>query len=135
MEITGALRRTDGFSLVEITVTLVIGAIGLLALAGILVYTMQSNRYATDVSIATALARQKIEQIKLTEYNYVVTQTESDLNQNGRVDSSGGKYTRVTTVTANQAGPNTKSIDVTVYFSTDLADTVKKAVVSTIIYP
>jgi len=135
MEITGILRRKAGFSLVEITVSLVIGAIGLLALAGVLVYTMQSNRYATDVSIATALARQKIEQIKLTDYNYVVTQTESQLDQNGRVDSGGGKYTRVTTVTANQAGPNTKSIDVTVYFSPDMADTVKKAIVSTIIYP
>jgi len=135
MEITGVFRRKDGFSLVEITVSLVIGAIGLLALAGILVYTMQSNRYATDVSIATALARQKIEQIKLTDYNYVVTQTENHLNQNGRVDSSGGKYSRVTTVTANQAGLNTKTIDVTVYFSPNMADTVKKAVVSTIIYP
>ena len=134
MEIKLRLIGKKGFSLVEITVALAIGAIGLLALSGIIVYTVNSNRYATDISIATALARQKIEQIKLTEYNYVVDQTEYNLDQNGsRVTS--GRYSRVTDVRENEAGFNTKTVDVTVYFSPTMEDTVKKAIVSTIIYP
>jgi uncharacterized protein (TIGR02598 family) len=134
MEIKLRLIGKKGFSLVEITVALAIGAIGLLALSGIIVYTVNSNRYATDISIATALARQKIEQIKLTEYNYVVDQTEYNLDQNGSQVTS-GRYSRVTDVRENEAGFNTKTVDVTVYFSPTMEDTVKKAIVSTIIYP
>lgn len=134
MEIKLRLIGKKGFSLVEITVALAIGAIGLLALSGIIVYTVNSNRYATDISIATALARQKIEQIKLTEYNYVVDQTEYNLDQNGNRVTS-GRYSRVTDVRENEAGFNTKTVDVTVYFSPTMEDTVKKAIVSTIIYP
>ena len=134
MEIKLRLIGKKGFSLVEITVALAIGAIGLLALSGIIVYTMNSNRYATDLSIATALARQKIEQIKLTEYNYVVDETEYNLDPNGNQVTS-GRYSRVTDVRENEAGFNTKTVDVTVYFSPTMEDTVKKAIVSTIIYP
>lgn len=134
MEIKPRLRGEKGFSLVEITVALAVGAIGLLALAGIIVYTMNTNRYATDISIATALARQKIEQIKLTEYNYVVDETEYNLDQNGNQITS-GRYLRVTDVRENEAGFNTKTVDVTVYFSPTMEDTVRKALVSTIIYP
>lgn len=128
------LRRSGkkGFSLVEITVALAIGAIGLLALSGIIVHTVNINRYSTDISIATALARQKIEQIKLTEYNDVSSENEYSLDQNGNTVTS-GRYTRMTTVA--ETGSNTKTVDVTVYFSPSMADTLKKAVVSTIIYP
>lgn len=134
MEIKLRLMGKKGFSLVEITVALAVGAIGLLALAGIIVYTMNANRDATDISIATALARQKIEQIKLTEYNYVVDETEYNLDPNGNQVTS-GRYSRVTDVRENEAGFNTKTVDVTVYFSPTMEDTVKKAIVSTIIYP
>ena len=134
MEMKPGLRNRKGFSLVEITVAMAIGAIGLLALAGILTYTMRSNRYATDISIATALARQKIEQIKLTEYNYVVNETEYNLDQNGRQVTS-GRYTRITEVKEGEAAFNTKTVDVMVYFSPTMEDTLKKALVSTIIYP
>ena len=136
MEVNRLIGGNRGFSLVEVTVALVIGSIGLLALAGILTYAMQSNRRATDISIATALARQKIEQIKLTEFNYVVDETETDLNENG-VDVPGetGKFTRVTEITDDAYGANTKLVDVTVYFSPSEMDTLKQAVVSTIIYP
>ena len=75
MEITGILKDNRGFSLVEITISLVIGAIGLLALSGVLMYTMQSNRMATDLSISTALARQKIEQIKPVSYTHLTLPT------------------------------------------------------------
>ena len=90
MAIRKRLRSERGFSLVEITVAMVVGSIGLLALAGILVYAMQTNRRATDISIATALARQKIEQIKLTDYNYVIDQVENNLNPNGEYSPEEG---------------------------------------------
>jgi prepilin-type N-terminal cleavage/methylation domain-containing protein len=134
MEMKPGPRGEKGFSLVEITVALVVGSIGLLALAGIIVYTTNANRYATDISIATALARQKIEQIKLTEYNYVEGGTEYSLDQNGNQITS-GRYTRVTEVLDDQPLVNTKTVNVTVYFSPTMEDTLKKALVSTIIYP
>ena len=133
---TGILKNNRGFSLVEITISLVIGAIGLLALSGVLMYTMQSNRMATDLSISTALARQKIEQIKLTDYNYVVESTETGLNQNGvTIAGEEGKYIRVTEVTANAAGPNTKTVTVTVYYGGSISNDAKRAQITTIIYP
>ena len=136
MEMIRRRKKTNvrGFTLVEVVIAMLIGTVGLLALSGILVKVMTTNQRATDISIATALARQKIEQIKLTEYNSVNSQDEYSLDENGR-ERSGGKYTRLTRVTENAAGFNTKTVDVTVYFSPSIADTVKKAVVSTIIYP
>jgi len=136
MEMIRPLRRLNrkGFSLVEVVIAIMIGTVGLMALAGILVKVMTTNRMATDISIATALARQKIEQIKLTEYNYVEDEEENNLDANGNV-ISGGKYTRITLVTEGTAAFNTKTVDVTVYFSPSMQDTIKKAVVSTIIYP
>ena len=134
MEMKPGLRNRKGFSLVEITVAMAIGAIGLLALAGILTYTMSANRYATDISIATALARQKIEQIKLTEYNYVESDNEYSLDQNGNQVTS-GRYTRITEVLDDKPQKNNKTVNVMVYFSPTTEDTLKKALVSTIIYP
>jgi prepilin-type N-terminal cleavage/methylation domain-containing protein len=136
MEMKLPLRGEKGFSLVEITVALVIGSIGLLALAGIIVYTTNANRYATDISIATALARQRMEQVKLLEYNDLHRSflTEASLGPNGNL-ITGGRYTRVTEVRENEAGFNTKTVIVTVYFSPAMEDTLKKALVSTIIYP
>lgn len=136
MEMTRLLKSRQGFSLVEVTIALVIGSIGLLALAGILVYSMQSNRMATDLSIATSLARQKIEKIKLTGYNYVVDETENDLDAGG-VSISGqiGRYIRVTEVTVDAAGPNTKTITVTVYYGGDTSNDARRAQIKTIIYP
>ncbi|HUU29183.1 MAG TPA: type II secretion system protein [archaeon] len=130
-------RNNKGFSLVEITLALMIGSIGLLALSGILTYVMKINRMATDISIATALARQKIEQVKLTEYNKVQNETEYEynLNASGESDAATGMYTRVTEVAVNQPAFNTKTVSVSVYFSPDMQETEKKAVVSTIIYP
>lgn len=130
------LKNDRGFSLVEITISLVIGAIGLLALSGVLMYTMQSNRNATDISISTALARQKIEQIKLTEYNYVVESTETGLDQNGvSIAGEEGKYIRVTEVAVDEAGTNTKTITVTVYYGGSISNDAKRAQITTIIYP
>jgi len=133
---TKLLKNDRGFSLVEVTISLVIGAIGLMALSGVLMYTMQSNRNATDITISTALARQKIEQIKLTEYNYVTGGTETDLNQNGvTVSGETGRYIRVTTVETDEAGPNTKTVTVTVYYGGSVSNDAKRAQISTIIYP
>ena len=134
MEMKPGLRNRKGFSLVEITVAMAIGAIGLLPLAGILTYTMSANRYATDISIDTALARQKIEQIKLTEYNYVEIDNEYSLDQNGNQVTS-GRYTRITEVLDDKPQKNNKTVNVMVYFSPTTEDTLKKALVSTIIYP
>ena len=127
-------KDAKGFTLVEVVVAMMIGTIGLLALAGVLVKVMQSNQRATDISIATALARQKIEQTKLMQYNYVKDDNEYNLSASGNQTAS-GKYLRQTRIYVNQAGLNTKTVEVTVYFSPSMQDTVKKAVVSTIIYP
>lgn len=136
MEMKNILKNDRGFSLVEITISLVIGAIGLLALSGVLMYTMQSNRDATDISIATALARQKIEQIKLTDYNYVVETTETGLDPNGvSIAGEEGKYIRVTEVAVDEAGTNTKTITVTVYYGGSISNDAKRAQITTIIYP
>ena len=136
MEMKNILKNNRGFSLVEITISLVIGAIGLLALSGVLMYTMQSNRDATDISVATALARQRIEQIKLTDYNYVNDTTETGLNYNGvGVAGEDGRYIRVTNVAIDAAGINTKTVTVTVYYGGSMSNDAKRAQITTIIYP
>lgn len=59
------IRKNDkGFTLIEVMISMVILAIGVLGLAPLMVLSIYSNTYSQDLTRATAVAQDRIEQLK-----------------------------------------------------------------------
>ncbi len=59
------IRKNDkGFTLIEVMISMVILAIGILGLAPLMVLSIYSNTYSQDLTRATAVAQDRIEQLK-----------------------------------------------------------------------
>jgi type II secretion system protein I len=103
-----AIGSEDGFTLIEILITLVIFSVGIMALAGLQVTAIKANAFSKRMTAAIAVAEAKLEQIKDTPYANV--QSESPT----QVVAAGMNFTRQVTVTANSPVPNTKTVQVMV---------------------
>ena len=58
------MREAKGFSLLEVLVTLVFLAVGLLALAGLHVTSIRGNSFGHHLSLATVVAQDRLEFLK-----------------------------------------------------------------------
>ncbi len=52
-----------GFTLIEVVVTMVLLSVGLMGLGPMMISVMQGNRFAQDMTLATSLAEDRIEEI------------------------------------------------------------------------
>ena len=102
-------RLTDeGFTLIELMITLVVLSLGLLALAGLQVSAIKANAVSKRMTVATAVADATIEQLKDTPYANVISEAAT------AVTAGAMTFTRQVTVTANSPTANTKTIQVVV---------------------
>jgi prepilin-type N-terminal cleavage/methylation domain-containing protein len=69
------MRRNEGFSLLEILVTLVIFSFGVLALAATQVRNVQGTGFNKDAGTATALAQKQLENLKNTAFDAIAANT------------------------------------------------------------
>jgi prepilin-type N-terminal cleavage/methylation domain-containing protein len=97
-----------GFSLIEVTVAIMVLSIGLLGLVGVLATVAHRQDFGQTVSIMTTLANTQLEQEKLLAYDSLVSITE---NFGSITDFP--TYKRVTTVTPN-AGDTLRTVVVLV---------------------
>lgn len=101
------LRDQGGFTLLEVMITLVILAIGLLGLAGLQVIAIKGNSFGQQVTVASTMAQNQLEQMRqgsvaLASNNDTVT------------DSNGVTYTRTWTVTPNTPNQNMNTVQIVV---------------------
>jgi type IV pilus assembly protein PilV len=101
----------DGFTLIEIMITLVILSVGLTALAGLQVSAIKGNTFSKRMTAAVSIANQKLEQIKDTDYANILSESSAQITQ------SNMRFTRQVTVTNNSPLANTKTVNVTVTWS------------------
>ncbi|MDP2496882.1 MAG: prepilin-type N-terminal cleavage/methylation domain-containing protein [Candidatus Palauibacterales bacterium] len=109
---------SGGFSLVEVLVALVVLTAGALTVAASMVVATSANTHAGELSRASALASQKLEEIKAMPADEVDDEAAIRVNARG-VPTSGGAYVReVDVVDESEGAPeNTKRVTVTVEFS------------------
>jgi type IV pilus assembly protein PilV len=101
----------DGFTLIELMITLVILSMGLVALAGLQVSAIKGNTFSKRMTAAVSIANQKLEQIKDTAYANILSESSTQITQSNMT------FTRQVTVTNNSPMANTKTVNVTVTWS------------------
>jgi type IV pilus assembly protein PilV len=102
------LELRDGFSLIEVMVSLVILAIGVLALTELQFTVTKGNSSSSTMMMAISLAEQKMESLKKASYTTIQSEPPT------AVTASGGTYTRQVIVTSNQPMLNVKTVQVIV---------------------
>ena len=100
----------EGFTLIEIMITLVIMSIGLMALAGLQVSAIRGNAFSKRLTTAISIAQSRLEQVKNTPYANIQSESPTQV----AVSNPNLNFTRQVTVTNNSPLPNTKRVEVTV---------------------
>ena len=106
--------KTNGFSLIEVLVALVILDIALLALAGLMVTTTKNNSLGGHVTEAATFAQDTLERLRVSPLNSIplnVTTTDNP------VGSTGIAYTRSWIAVPNVAFPNNTLDTITITVS------------------
>lgn len=114
MTVSG-LRNSKGFTLVEVMVAIAILSIALLGLVSVTVMVIKSNSFSKEMTKATTLANDKMEDLKKSSYSGLVSGT--DTKTDPSTDTSRLIYTKTWTVTQNSPIVGTKTIDITVQWN------------------
>jgi type IV pilus assembly protein PilV len=110
---TDAKNGSQGFTLIEVLIAIVILSVGLLGMASLTVGIMNGNKISNELTTATTLAEDKMEDLRrLKEIGYlnVVAETKADCS------SPYGEYRREVLVTDDSPAPNMKTVTVTAYW-------------------
>jgi type IV pilus assembly protein PilV len=101
------IQDTRGFTLLEVMITVVILAIGLLGLAGLQIVAIKGNSFGQQMTAASTFAQNQLETLR---------QSAGSLS-NGYdtvTDQNGITYARTWTVTANAPQANMDTVNMTV---------------------
>ena len=85
-----SLKKTNGFSLIELLVALTILSFSLLALAGLTAKTTSNNSFGSRMTEAATFAQDKLEELKASQWINI----HEGLNTDQKVGSTGVNYTR-----------------------------------------
>jgi prepilin-type N-terminal cleavage/methylation domain-containing protein len=105
----------NGFTLVEVLIAMVILSIGLLGMAGLLIGTIHTNKISRDMSIATVLAKTKIEELRRFSYIGLATQLTPKTEDYGTI-SEYPRFKRVTTLSSVSGAPKLYGARVAVFW-------------------
>lgn len=120
--LTRKAKSLTGFTLIEVTIALLVLAIGLLGILSLFPVGFDASRKAGDVTIATFLAQGKLEDAKVKGYADV-----------GDMDTSGSRVTFATpyakfqykitvTLDAGSLGLDLKQVDVEIFWPEGIAE-------------
>jgi len=113
-------KRESGFTLLEVLIAIVILSVGLLGMAALTVGIINGNRFSNEVSKATTLAQDKMEDIRRLGYSGMPATDTTDTEAYGTItDFPEYRRDTVTDVfTAGVAWPpeGMKTITVTVFW-------------------
>ena len=93
------INKSQGFSLLEVLVALIILSVSLLALAGLMVTTTKNNSFGNHMTEAATLAQDKLEQLRAVRWEAIPEGASTDPAP--QIGSTGISYVRNWTVVAN----------------------------------
>jgi len=105
------VKRSEGFTLLEVMIALVILSVGLLGLAALQLVAVKSNAFSSEMTYATMLAQQHTEVLKSLPF------ADANLTPGSHTamgSSKGVQYTVTWNVTDNVPATDMKSVNVTV---------------------
>jgi type IV pilus assembly protein PilV len=105
------IRHNQGFTIVEVLIALSVLTVGLLGVAGLTLMIIYGNSFSRTLTTATALAHDKLEELRDTPYEKIVDGETTLVAHNIT-------YTRVWRVAADQPAAGMKTVEVTVSWAT-----------------
>ncbi|MBL7203976.1 MAG: prepilin-type N-terminal cleavage/methylation domain-containing protein [Desulfobacteraceae bacterium] len=102
-------KKSGGFTLIEVLIAIVILSVGLLGMASLTVGIINGNRFSNDLTTATTLAQDKMEDIRRAGYTSAVSETKA-------THPSNSDYKREVTVTADSPATDMKTVSVKIYW-------------------
>ncbi len=113
-------KRSQGFSLIEVMIALVILSISLLALAGLMVQSTRNSSWGSHLTEAATLAQDRLERFRAVR---PLTDIPEGANNDSVIGASGIRYTRTCTVTTNATG-DARTITITVTWTDTVPHTI-----------
>ena len=107
------LKDPGGFTLLEVMITVVILAIGLLGLAGLQIVAIKGNSFGQQMSVASTLAQNQLEQLRQIPYASL-SDGSSDGNDTYTEAVNGVSYTRVWQAVTDVNHPDWLTLNVTI---------------------
>jgi len=102
--------KENGFTLLEVLIAIVVLSVGLLGMASLTVGIINGNRLSNDLTTATTLAQDKMEDIRGLAYSSVAAETKAECS------SPYDAYKREVTVTNGSPATGMKTVIVKVYW-------------------
>jgi len=99
------IDKSNGFTLIEILIAIIILSISLLALAGLMATTTRNTSFGGNLTEAATFAQDRLEEFRVTQWANIVTGSDT------RTGSTGIIYTRNWNVTQNG---NLKTVTITI---------------------
>lgn len=105
-----AKKGSQGFTLIEVLISIVILSVGLLGMAALAVGIINANRFNSEMTTATTLAQDKMEDIQRVGYATAADETKATM------PSPFSDYKREVTVTADTPATDMKTVSVKIYW-------------------
>ena len=104
------MKKSKGFTLIEVLISLVILAISLLALAGLMTTTTKNNSVGGRLTEAATLAQDKLEELRAVSWDNIPLNQTNDTP----VTRPGIQYERTWIARLNATNADIKEIEITV---------------------
>jgi prepilin-type N-terminal cleavage/methylation domain-containing protein len=104
------MKKSKGFTLIEVLISLVILAISLLALAGLMTTTTKNNSVGGRLTEAATLAQDKLEELRAVSWDNIPLNQTNDTP----VTRPGIQYDRTWIARLNATNADIKEIEITV---------------------
>ena len=108
MKLNQCRKQQQGFTFIEIMVSLVILSIGIMALTELQYTVTKGNGSSSALAAASTVADQKMESLKSVSYSAITSEAPTT------VTSAGMTFTRQVIVSNNQPAVNVKTVQVIV---------------------